>query len=104
MLISNVFPLCYLPLEKFSRFFSSLSEESMCIKGHKMRKLKLPKIVEENNCLSTLAAGIVTACKLKCWMVDSTQTIDLELLPVEISISSFLSFFFHKCMNILPSF
>lgn len=71
-----------------------------------MRKLKkkLPKIVEENNCVPTLAAGIVTACKLKCWLVDSTQTIDLELLPVEISISSLFFFFFkqvHKYLAIV---
>lgn len=58
-----------------------------------MKKKKLPKIVEENNCVPILAAGIVTACKLKCWMVDSTQTIDLEL-PFEISISNLLHFFF----------
>lgn len=51
-------------------------------------KIKLPQIVEENNCVPTLAAGIVKTCKLKCWMMDSTQTIDLELLPVKISISS----------------
>lgn len=67
-----------------------------------MKKKKLPKIVEENNCVPILAAGIVTACKLKCWMVDSTQTIDLEL-PFEISISNLLHFFLqvHKHLAII---
>lgn len=58
----------------------------------KRGKKKLPKIVEENNCVTILAAGIVTACKLKYWMVGRRETIGLEL-PFEISISSLLHFF-----------
>lgn len=52
------------------------------------REKKLPKIVEENNCVPTLAAGIFKTRKFKGWMMDSTQTIGLELLPVKIILAA----------------
>lgn len=77
----------------------------MGIKGQKMRrkeekKIKLPKIVEENNCVPTWAAGIFKTRKFKGWMMDSTQTIGLELLPVKIILAA--SRFFYKWTTILP--
>lgn len=64
------------------------------------KKIKLPKIVEENNCVPTWAAGIFKTRKFKGWMMDSTQTIGLELLPVKIILAA--SRFFYKWTTILP--
>lgn len=64
------------------------------------KRKKLPKIVEENNCAPTFAAGIFKTCKFKGWMTDSTRTIGLELLPVKIILAA-SRFFFLQADNYL---